>query len=439
MNMFKGIQKFRSRVKGLFGQFYRVPYCVPAWGWAEHWAILKCFVTGRVIEGPHKEKLYALVREMTGVKYVFGFNSGQEAIQAALMAGGIGKGDHVIMPSYCCETVAKAILDTGATPLFCDIADDLNPDVDHVLRLLNPSVKAIIFPHLFGNPGRIDLLEKGLEEKGVRSQILLIDDAAQSFGAKLHGKHLGTFGDAGIISFGPGKTMTASGGGLLISSSTKIAKQIVAVETSSPSLEKKLWRLIYWIVFRRWRRYTLPFYRLLWRFLDSGDSGEQDVKRLSNVDAAIAIAQVQRHEALLDIRLWRKEILDDVMEKRFITTLRILKRNRADSANLNVATKYIVAVDRKDDGSVMFEYNRVMEKLRVEIKPLYGPLHKDYRFDGGGTILPKTEARYEKILEIPIEPSIDEKTFQRLMSGILYWLESSVPQRGLDEYDVCHL
>jgi len=59
-------------------RFYRVPYCVPAWGWAEHRAILRCLLTGKMIEGPDKEKLYQAIREKTGVPHVFGFGSGRE-------------------------------------------------------------------------------------------------------------------------------------------------------------------------------------------------------------------------------------------------------------------------------------------------------------------------------------------------------------------------
>ena len=115
-----GIHRFKSRLKGFLSQFYKVPYCVPAWGWSEHRTILKCLFTGKLIDGPDIKKLYARIREVTGVKYVFGFNSGQQAIQAALTAYGV-EGGQVIMPSYCCETVAKAVMDSGASPLFCDI------------------------------------------------------------------------------------------------------------------------------------------------------------------------------------------------------------------------------------------------------------------------------------------------------------------------------
>ena len=218
--------KIKNKIISFTSEFYRIPYCVPAWGWPEHLAIFTCIFTGKMIKGPHLQALYAVVKRKSDKKYVYGYNSGRESILSVLIAGGIHQGDKVILPSYCCETVAQAVVASGATPLFCDIEGDCNPDVNHIMGLISPEVKAIIFPHLFGKPGRIDILEAELEKRKLRSQILLIDAPSKLFGARLDNRLVGTFGDAGIISFGPGKTMTATGGGLVITDNDKLGKRL---------------------------------------------------------------------------------------------------------------------------------------------------------------------------------------------------------------------
>ena len=409
MNYF--LTKLKSRIKRFLSEFYRIPYCVPAWGWAEHKAILKCLFTGSIIDGNQKEKLYKLTRKKTGMKYVFGFNSGQDAISAALVAGGVGSGDNVIMPSYCCETVARAVIAVGAQPLFCDIDENYNPDVSHILTILDQSVRAIIFPHLFGNPGAIDELEHAMEKKEVRSQILLIDDAAQSFGAKIDGKLLGTFGDAGIISFGPGKTMTASGGGILITNSERLAKKTDRLTVEHISSLNKLKRLFYWIIFRRWRRFTLPFYPFFSSVFKTKPKKQDSIYALCNVDAAIAVLQLKKLNNLIAIRVKRKEILDTLFGN-YSDSFFLLPKNNPKSNSLNVATKYLIEYRRKtSNDDIQVQFKNILSSVGIEIQNLYIPIHHKPEYASASNKLDKTEGYYRKLLQIPIEPSMSLKEF----------------------------
>lgn len=404
--------KIKGRIKLFFSQFYKVPYCVPAWGWAEHWAILKCLLTGHLIDGNEKERLFDMIKRKTGAKYVFGFNSGQEAIHAALKARGVGPDDKVIMPSYCCETVARAVQDTGAHLLFCDINDDYNPDIDHILTLLDPSVRAVIVPHLFGNPADIDKFEMALEERGIRSKIFIIDDAAQSFGARLHGRLVGTFGDAGIISFGPGKTMTATGGGILITNSKDLSEGLGRINPSQVDLLSKLKRLAYWIIFRRWRRLTFPLYPFIKRFLAKGDHKEEKLMGLCNVDGAIGIEQLRKLDSLIKVRISRKKSLDDRFNLFYSRLFALLPSNDNSGEFLNVATKYLVRLNNNNDAQCeQGLYKQYLANAGIEIQDLYIPLHLNPKYFKEKVFLLKAETLYKQVLQIPLEPSINSVDF----------------------------
>lgn len=424
------VRKIISRLSLLFSQFYRVPYCVPAWGWAEHLAILRCFFTRRLINGPDKESLYLAIRNKTGKKYVFGFNSGSEAIYAALTVRGIGPGDKAILPSYCCESVARAIVRTGATPVFFDMNEEYNPDVGHISTLIDPEVKAIIFPHLFGNPAAIDKMEDALSRSGLRSKVLLIDDAAQSFGARLNGKLVGTFGDVGIISFGPGKTMSASGGGLLITDSDEITANIQQSRVEDQPISPKIKRLMYYLI--SWRRIALPFYFLFWRLFREHESNQKNIEPLCNVDAAIALKQLHKLEPMLQIRLERKKQLDRFFSSNYPSLVHIQPENTDPDEKLNVATKYVFQLKSTMDFASQKRYRQLVSKKGIEMLDLYSPLHKNVQYAKQPLQLPITEEYCTQILQIPIEPSVSPHDFDFIIREIPDILHDLLVEKPLD-------
>jgi perosamine synthetase len=293
--------------------------------------------------------------------------------------------------------------------MFCDIGEDFNPDVNHILGLINPFLKAIIFPHLFGNPGRIDELEKALVDGRLRSKILIIDDAAQSFGAKLKGRLLCSFGDAGVISFGPGKTMTASGGGLLVTNSEHLAVRVAQLPITSVSTETKLKRLVYWIVFRRWRRVSLPFLPQFSSFLAGAEATSAYPSRLCNVDAAIGVAQMEKLDDLLTIRSSRGEKLDEVLYQPEVSTGISRKGRRCDT--IGAVTKYVVRGNGAESEDFQKSYADFMQTKSIEIQGLYTPIHLSSRYGCGGDSLPSTEKACRSIIQIPVEPSIRSSEF----------------------------
>ncbi len=408
-------RKIASRISLFVSQFYMAPYCVPAWGWAEHWAILHCLLTGKLIEGPQKNRLYQAIAMKTGKKYVFGFNSGADAIYAALKTRHIGRGDKAILPSYCCESVVTAVVRTGASPVFCDMNEEYNPDVKNIAGLIDRDVKAIIFPHLFGNPADIDRMEDVLSKSGLKSGVLLIDDAAQSFGARLNGRLVGTFGDVGVISFGPGKTMIASGGGLLITDSDDIARELQLARTKNHPLSSKVKRLMYFLLFRRWRRFTLPFYFLFWRFFRESETKQWHLSSLCNVDAAIGMKQLKKLEEMLRIRLERKEQLDRLFSSDSKNLIEIPAENIRPDKKLNVATKYVFRLKSKVDHDYLEKYRQFMMNSGIELFNLYAPLHKNPRYEDPQISLPVTEQFYDQILQVPVEPSINRRDFKRIV------------------------
>ncbi|CUU67979.1 hypothetical protein FFA43_00295 [Campylobacter hyointestinalis subsp. hyointestinalis] len=111
--------------------------------------------------------------------------------------------DKILVPVYICETVLLPIKKLGISVSFYDIdIEDLNPSLESIKKLSKQySIKVILVASMYGNPANLIEIEKYCKE----NNIYMIDDGAQSFGAKLDDRFIGTFGDAGFFSFSPGK------------------------------------------------------------------------------------------------------------------------------------------------------------------------------------------------------------------------------------------
>lgn len=121
-----------------------------------------------------------------------------------------GRTGAVVIPVYACSSIPEAVKKCGNKIVFCDIDErDLNLNVDAFKKLISAQrVSVLIVPSLYGNPADLEELERICKE----NDIFMIDDAAQSFGAKIRDRYVGSFGNAGFFSFSPGKPLTASMG-----------------------------------------------------------------------------------------------------------------------------------------------------------------------------------------------------------------------------------
>ena len=173
-----------SRLGNLLRHFYQVPWCVPAWGMREFWATCASVLGGRIVEGDAPARAVEAVKDYLGVAYALPVNRGRTALVLGLRALGVGPGDDVVLPSYLCRTALDAVEAAGANPVFADVGEDLNVTPETVSQALTPGTKCVIVPHLFGKAAPIDVIETILRPAGIP----LIDDAAQSLGARRGGR-----------------------------------------------------------------------------------------------------------------------------------------------------------------------------------------------------------------------------------------------------------
>jgi dTDP-4-amino-4,6-dideoxygalactose transaminase len=184
--------------------------------------------SGRFVQGPEVEELEKALAGFAGVGHCVGVSSGTDALQIAMMAEGIGRGDAVFLPAFTYTATAEVPLVLGATPVFVDVdPTTFNIDIADLRRRialvkaegrLRP--RAVVGVDLFGLPADWPAIEAMCAEEGM----FALDDAAQAFGGALKGKRLGGWGGAAALSFYPTKTLGCYGdGGALLTNDAEKA------------------------------------------------------------------------------------------------------------------------------------------------------------------------------------------------------------------------
>ncbi len=179
--------------------------------------VLKTLKSGQYILGKNVNKLESLFASFLNVKYAISCNSGTDALILSLRAAGIGENDEVITTPFTYFATAEAIALVGAKPIFIDIdPETYNIDVNQIEKHITKRTKGIMPVHIFGQSCDIDKIVMICK----KYKLKLIEDCAQSFGAKRNDKYTGTFGDYGCYSFFPTKNLGCAGdGGMIVTNS----------------------------------------------------------------------------------------------------------------------------------------------------------------------------------------------------------------------------
>ena len=173
-------------------------------------AVLDVMASSMYIMGPEVEKLEKNLASYVGARHALSVSSGTDALLLALMAYGIKEGDEVITTPFTFIATAEVIALVGAKPVFADIDEKTyNLDIEKVKPLINEKTKAIIPVSLYGLPADMDKFY----ELTKNTNIKLIEDACQSFGATDNGKYSCNYNSLGCTSFFPSKPLGCYGDG----------------------------------------------------------------------------------------------------------------------------------------------------------------------------------------------------------------------------------
>ena len=339
------------------------------------------------VMGPEIAELEAELAAFCGAKHCVGVSSGTDALQIALMAEGVGRGDAVFLPAFTYTATAEVPLVLGATPVFVDVdphtfqidPEHLSQRIAEVRAAGKLRPRVLIGVDLFGQPADWP----ALSAIAARENLFTLDDLAQSFGGSLHGKMLGTQADATATSFFPSKPLGAYGdGGALFTESDERAAIFRSLRTHGEGTTR-------------------------YEVLRTGMNG-----RLDSMQAAVLLAKLTVFPEELRAREKIARYYDSRLGNAVITPRRV-----PDS----VSAWAIYAILLKDGA----DRDAVQSRLRADGVPtaIYYPrplhLQPAYRDAHDGAALPVSEDLATRILALPIHPDLDDIAVERICDAVL--------------------
>ena len=175
-----------------------------------------------ISENELTKEFESMTRDMTGSKHAISMCNGTSALFACLKAMDIGIGDEVIVPNLTFVASANAVILAGATPVVCEIySDTFCIDVEKAEKLVTSRTKAIMPVHLYGQSADMDKIVKFASKYDIE----ILEDASQGVGVKFNGKHTGTFGKAGVLSYYANKIITCGEGGIIRTNDEEFDKE----------------------------------------------------------------------------------------------------------------------------------------------------------------------------------------------------------------------
>lgn len=294
--------------------------------------------------GPHVDAFENNLSGFLQVKACAALSSGTAALHLALIQLNVQQSDYVICPTFTFSASANPILYQKAIPVFVDSEKEtwnMDPElleeaVQFCLRQ-NKKPKAIIVVHLYGMPAKLKAIQKIADDHGIP----IIEDAAESLGSTYYGKHTGSFGTFGILSFNGNKIITTSGGGALVSSNLEAIKKTRFLATQA--------------------RDPAPHYQ---------HSTIGYNYRMSNICAAIGRGQMEVLSNRVDSR--KKNFNYYQSRLSVLPAITFLPEPENVSSNRWLTT---IQIDSTQTSATPNAIRLALESLNIESRPLWKPLH----------------------------------------------------------------
>lgn len=342
-------------------------------------------------EGPKIEEFERKISKNIGTKYCIVFNSGTSALHAAVLAHGIKSGDEVIVPSFTFIATANAPLFVGAKPVFADIEEEtFGLDHEDVKEKITNKTKAIIPVHYGGCPCKIKELKEICEDHN----LILIEDAAEAFGAKIKDKKVGTFGDSAMFSFCQNKIITTGEGGAILTDSEDVNKKLKLIRSHGRLEDQDYFSSI------KYMDYTTIGYNF----------------RMSNITAALGIAQLKKADDIIEMRRKNSEYL--ITKLKQCRNEKIIPKSPKDY--YHVYQLFTIRVDNRDELMKCLASKGIMTKI------YFPPVHStDYYKNELGYIckLPVTEEISSQVMSLPMYPTLQIKEMDYIAEEIKRFIE----------------
>jgi len=359
--------------------------CEPLLDGKEEQYVVDCLKTNWISsQGKYIGQFEQEFARYCGMRYGVSTTSGTTALHLALVSLGIGRGDEVIVPAFTMVASVFAILYTGAKPVLVDCEPETwNMDVTQIEEKVTANTRAIMPVHIYGHPCDMD----PILEIARKHRLYVIEDAAEAHGAEYKGKKVGGIGDIGCFSFYANKIITTGEGGMLITNKEEIAE--------------------------RARRLKDQAYFPGRRFLHSELGFNY---RMTNIQAAIGLAQLERIEELVERRRRNARLYNELLKE--VNGIRLPSQK---SWAKNVYWMYCILVE-DEFGTSRDELQMKLNQQGIETRPFFVPMHQQPCFRNLGLFegesYPVSEEISAKGMYLPSGPGLEREDIEQVCAAL---------------------
>jgi perosamine synthetase len=363
-----------------------IPVSAPLLAGNEKRYLLECIESGWISsEGPFVRQFEQSLAQRVNRRFGVAVCNGTAALDAAIEALGIGKGDEVILPTFTIISCIGQIIRSGATPVLVDSNPATwNMDVSQIEARITARTRAILMVHLYGLPVDVD----AVLAIAARHGLAVIEDAAEMHGQTYRGRPCGSFGDLSIFSFYSNKLVTTGEGGMILTDDATLAERCAGLRN---------------LCFEPQRRFVHE--RLGWNL------------RMTNLQAAIGVAQLERLEEFTRKKRRMGSMYDQLLGG--IEGLQ-LPLSRTEYAE-NIYWVYGLLLDERLPMDAA-EAIRRLAALGIGARPFFCPMHQQPVLRNRGLFPderhPVAERLYRRGLYIPSGVALSEVQMQRVAAAV---------------------
>ncbi len=319
-----------------------IPVCEPCLNGNEKKYVMDCMETGWISSsGKYVKAFEESFSAYCDCNYGVAVCNGTVSLHLALSALGIGKGDEVIVPDFTMIASAYAVCYTGAKPVFVDAdADTWNIDTDKIEEKITKNTKAIMPVHIFGNPCNM----AKIEEIAKKHNLYIVEDAAEAHGALYNGKKVGSFSDIASFSFFANKNLTTGEGGMVVMKDEKYYDKCRYLKNMSFPIDAP-------------------------RVYQHNDIGFN--YRMSNIHAAIGLAQVEKADEYRDMRIKNHNLY-----KKYLSEVDGITLQKDEENSLNVNWMNTILLEPKIYGHTKEELIAHLKENGVDTRLLFTGMHR---------------------------------------------------------------
>jgi perosamine synthetase len=331
--------------------------------------------------GPEVEEFEKLVADYTCRRYGVAFNSGTSALHAILLAYKLKREDEVIVPSFTFIATANAPLFVGAKPVFADIEEEtFGLSSSGVQEKITQKTRVIMPVHYGGLPCHVKELQEVADDK----RLILLEDAAESIGASIHGKKVGSFSDAAIFSFCANKVITTGEGGMVVTDSKKVWERLKLIRSHGRSEAEP-----YFATTKSLDYITLGYN---WR--------------MSSITAALGISQMRKLDRIVEMRRRNAKYMGSKLSK-----ISRIELQNPPNGHFHVYQMYTIRVKGpkgfRDALKDHLATKGIMSKVYFDPVHLTSFYRRRFKYKKG--YLPQTERLSSEVLTIPMYPTLQNK------------------------------